>query len=105
VPRSDGGSLTEVWHGRGSLVSKQELASAVVSTDKRKKREECEMTRELGKKPATSAHVDRETLEDQVRARAYELYEERGKEDGDDLDDWLRAEAELTSSKHRSATA
>ena len=63
------------------------------------------MTRELGKKPATSVLVDPETLEDQIRARAYELYEERGKEDGNDLDDWLRAEAELTSSKHRSVEA
>ncbi len=63
------------------------------------------MTEELGKKPATSALVEPEILEDQIRARAYELYEERGKEDGHDQDDWLRAEAELTSSKHRSVAA
>jgi hypothetical protein len=63
------------------------------------------MTKELGKKLATSALVEPETLEDQIRARAYELYEERGKEEGHDLDDWLRAEAELMSSKHRSAVA
>ncbi len=31
-----------------------------------------------------------------VRARAYELFERRGREDGHDLDDWLQAEAELT---------
>ena len=35
-------------------------------------------------------------LEEQIRQRAYELYEERGGEDGYDLDDWLRAEEELT---------
>jgi hypothetical protein len=63
------------------------------------------MTKELGKKPATSALVEPETLEDQVRARAYELYEERGKEAGNDLDDWLRAEAELMSGKHRNAAS
>jgi hypothetical protein len=63
------------------------------------------MTKEPGKKPATSAPVQPETLEDRIRARAYELYEERGKEYGNDLDDWLRAEAELTSSKHRNATS
>ena len=63
------------------------------------------MTKELGKKPAISVLVAPEILEDQIRARAYELYEERGKEDGHDLDDWLRAEAELTSSKHRSVAA
>jgi hypothetical protein len=63
------------------------------------------MTKELGKKPATSVLVAPEILEDQIRARAYELYEERGKEDGHDPDDWLRAEADLTSRKHRSFAA
>jgi hypothetical protein len=32
----------------------------------------------------------------EVRVRAYELFEQRGREDGHDLDDWLQAEAELT---------
>lgn len=63
------------------------------------------MTKELQKKPAVSASAEPQTREDQIRARAYELYEERGKEDGHDLDDWLRAEAELMSGKHRSAVA
>ena len=36
-------------------------------------------------------------LEEEIRRRAYELYEERGHEDGHDIDDWLRAEAEVTS--------
>jgi len=30
-----------------------------------------------------------------IRLRAYELFEQRGREDGHDLDDWLRAEAEF----------
>ena len=34
-------------------------------------------------------------LEDQIRARAYQLYEQRGRDDGHNLDDWLQAEAEL----------
>jgi hypothetical protein len=63
------------------------------------------MTKELGKKPAKSVLVEPEILEDQIRSRAYELYEERGKKDGRDLDDWLRAEADLTSRQHRSAAA
>ena len=63
------------------------------------------MTKEPGKKPAKSVPVEPEILEDQIRARAYELYEERGKEDGHDLDDWLRAEADITSRKHRSVAA
>jgi hypothetical protein len=35
-------------------------------------------------------------LEESIRRRAYALYEERGREDGHDIDDWLRAEAEVT---------
>jgi len=36
------------------------------------------------------------SLEQQIRSRAYQLYEERGREDGHELEDWLRAEAELS---------
>ncbi len=32
---------------------------------------------------------------DQIRCRAYELYEERGREDGYDIEDWLHAESEV----------
>ena len=34
-------------------------------------------------------------LEDRIRNRAYELYEDRGYADGHALDDWLRAKAEV----------
>ena len=30
-----------------------------------------------------------------IRKLAYEFYEQRGREDGHDLEDWLRAEAEI----------
>jgi hypothetical protein len=33
---------------------------------------------------------------DAVARRAFELYEQRGRENGHDMDDWLRAERELT---------
>jgi hypothetical protein len=33
-------------------------------------------------------------LQERIRTRAYELYEQRGCEDGRELDDWLQAEAE-----------
>jgi Protein of unknown function (DUF2934) len=36
-------------------------------------------------------------LEEEIRRRAYAFYEERGCEDGHDLEDWLRAERELTA--------
>jgi len=39
-------------------------------------------------KSATSA-------EEEIRLRAYELYEQRGKIEGHALDDWLQAEAEI----------
>jgi len=38
---------------------------------------------------------DTPTLEGQIRCRAYKLYEERGRRDGHQLEDWLRAEAEI----------
>jgi len=34
-------------------------------------------------------------LREMIARRAYEIYEERGRSDGDDLNDWLRAEAEV----------
>ena len=44
-------------------------------------------------------------LEDQVRERAYELYEERGRQDGHDEEDWLRAKEEITIKKFCTASA
>jgi hypothetical protein len=35
-------------------------------------------------------------VEEQIRTRAYELYEARGREEGHDLEDWVEAEAEIT---------
>jgi DUF2934 family protein len=37
-------------------------------------------------------------LHEMIARRAYELYEERGRCDGDDLNDWIRAEAEVKAS-------
>ena len=37
-------------------------------------------------------------LSEMIARRAYEIYEERGRCDGEDLNDWLRAEAEVKSS-------
>lgn len=42
--------------------------------------------------------------EEQIRRRAYDLYEQRGRVDGHDMDDWLQAEAEL-SGKSKTAAA
>jgi DUF2934 family protein len=45
------------------------------------------------------------TIEDQIRERAYELFEARGKEAGHELEDWLQAEAEITGSTLDAAAA
>ena len=42
--------------------------------------------------------------QEQIRGRAYELYEQRGKEDGHDLEDWLQAESEVVQPKTKAAT-
>jgi Protein of unknown function (DUF2934) len=39
--------------------------------------------------------MDPESLVEQIRRRAYDLYEERGREPGYAEQDWLRAEAEI----------
>jgi len=38
-----------------------------------------------------------ETLRDRIQRRAYELYVERGSEDGHAEQDWVRAESEIMS--------
>ena len=45
------------------------------------------------------------TTEETIRARAYELFEARGREDGHDLEDWFCAEEEITGRKNNSAAA
>ena len=35
------------------------------------------------------------SLEEQIRQRAYQIYEQRGCEHGHDVEDWLMAEREL----------
>jgi Protein of unknown function (DUF2934) len=39
--------------------------------------------------------------QEMIRARAYELYESRGRENGQDEDDWLRAEQEILKAGRR----
>jgi hypothetical protein len=36
---------------------------------------------------------------EQIQKRAYEIYIQRGRQDGLDLDDWLQAEKELKTSR------
>ena len=54
------------------------------------------------KKKARTGASDGE-FEEKVRRRAYELYEQRGREHGRDVEDWLEAEAELSAMKTETA--
>lgn len=52
------------------------------------------------KKPqatVTNEASEAEDLESRIRERAHELYEVRGREEGHEVEDWLRAEDELTA--------
>jgi hypothetical protein len=51
----------------------------------------------------TTAKANAEVSEEQIRLRAYELYEARARGDGHDLEDWLEAEAEITGRSERAA--
>lgn len=54
-------------------------------------------------KPASTATEKK--LEDQIRRRAYELYEARGRGVGQDLEDWLQAEIDITGNATSAAPA
>jgi DUF2934 family protein len=56
-------------------------------------------------KAATSAAESHPNLEEEIRHRAYELYEARGREDGHDIDDWLSAEVEIIASTVKARAA
>ena len=63
------------------------------------------MNTDVTKKPPATVRSEPQELEHQIRLRAYQLYEERGREDGYQLDDWLRAEEEITEKKVRTVAA
>jgi hypothetical protein len=44
---------------------------------------------------ASAAYKSDGDLEEQIRQRAYELYEEEGRQEGRDQEYWFRAEAEI----------
>jgi hypothetical protein len=52
-------------------------------------------TKSIGGEQSVQSLNTRTDVNEQVRRRAYELYEERGKVDGFEVEDWLQAEAEF----------
>ncbi len=62
------------------------------------------MPQETGKR-VQAIRNEPEDQEETIRTRAYQLYEERGREGGHELDDWLRAEEEISRRKSRITAA
>jgi len=52
---------------------------------------------------ATAAAIASGVTESEIARRAFELYCDRGREDGHDVEDWLRAERELRDLSSSSA--
>jgi hypothetical protein len=49
--------------------------------------------------PPCDRLLEPQTLRDEIRNRAYELYEQRGRQPGRALEDWLTAESEIKECK------
>ena len=49
----------------------------------------------------TAVESERQPSRDEVARRAHELYQERGRGEGQDVNDWLRAEEELRRQRER----
>ena len=65
------------------------------------------MTRTPTMPSRTTHQITKSTreLQEQIRRRAYELYEQRGRDDAHELDDWLQAESEVTQQKVKTIAA
>jgi hypothetical protein len=50
--------------------------------------------------PGDPRNVASLPVEEAIRVRAYQLYEERGRVDGQALTDWLNAQAQINGSQH-----
>jgi hypothetical protein len=58
------------------------------------------------REPRSGKGILPKDIEERIRRRAYQLYEQRGRVDGFALDDWLKAEREiLGAQKPRNAKA
>jgi len=57
------------------------------------------------RKNGASAATNSIDLEGQIRQRAYELYEERGRTPGQETEDWFRAEREVIARSNHQQSA
>ena len=65
--------------------------------DPKEQKQTAPKTAVLAKNPSAKVTKMPDTVapQDRIRERAYELYESRGRESGQDEQDWLRAEREI----------
>ena len=56
------------------------------------------------RRPKTLRSTMRAVSEERIRARAYELYLQRGRNHGHDWEDWFQAERELRGRRRRPST-
>lgn len=49
--------------------------------------------------------LSKDQVEERIRIRAYEIYEQRGRREGHALDDWLEAQAEVLGVAHHPKAA
>ena len=56
-------------------------------------------------RPRRVAILEPPSVEEEIRQRAYELFEARGGQQGHELEDWLRAEQEIKGSKSNALAA
>lgn len=76
-------------------MAKQAVSRSISATPRKRRTAE---RKELGAPMHPAGAVT--PTHDQIAQRAFELYLSRGATDGADLNDWLRAEQELTAAHH-----
>ncbi|HSS95973.1 MAG TPA: DUF2934 domain-containing protein [Terriglobales bacterium] len=54
---------------------------------------------ETAQAPRSTGEILDRSIDDQIRDRAYELYVQRGRQGGQELQDWLDAEFELLANR------
>ena len=75
------------------------MASRVRSTPKPKRTDPVLPDQGGRSMPSDPRHVSNLLTEEAIRVRAYQLYEDRGRRDGQALTDWLKAEAQINGSQ------
>ena len=99
------GQLTRLANGVTFGKSRQRAPQLTRRAHHRKTSRRFLIAKDPTKKPPATIISDSQELENQIRQRAYELYEARGGEDGHDLEDWLRAQEEITAKTARGIAA